>query len=230
MPSLYLNWTRTTSSSTLFPAAQYFDQLVIETFLRRINLDASISDEARYQLSLPVRDGGFGLTSVTLVSPAGWYSAFAQALPKIRPLIPSINDLDGDTAFVQTLINCFHFFSKYKFPKGSPISSDLKSFWKDFEQKRCPRGAQRLIMAVIYKARAAVLLKMFDRNSSDRARLTAVSAPFAGSWLTTPPIDPLFYLPDAHFALASRIRLGVTLFDNVRRCICGASTSCHANS
>ena len=89
-------------------------------------------------------------------------------------------------------------------------------------------------MAVIYKARAAVLLKMFDRNSSDRARLTAVSAPFAGSWLTTPPIDPLFYLTDAHFSLASRIRLGVALFDNVRRCICGLNshrfTSCHANS
>jgi len=51
-----------------------------------------------------------------------------------------------------------------------------------------------------------------------------LSAPFAGSWLTTPPIDPLFHLPDTHFALASRIRLGVALFDNVKRCVCGAST------
>ena len=66
-------------------------------------------------------------------------------------------------------------------------------------------------MAAIYKARAGVLLKMFPHNSTDRARLTALSAPFAGSWLTTPPIDPLFHLPDTHFALASRIRLGVTI-------------------
>ena len=69
-------WSRTTSPSTFAPAAQEFDKLVLETFLRRINLDADISDEARNQLSLPVRDGGFGLTSVALVSPAAWYSAF----------------------------------------------------------------------------------------------------------------------------------------------------------
>ena len=217
-------WSRTTSPSTFAPAAQEFDKLVLETFLRRINLDADITDEARNQLSLPVRDGGFGLTSVALVSPAAWYSAFAQAFSRFRKLLVDHNDLQDGIPFVQTLTNCFHFFGKYKFPKGSPVVLDIKQFWSDFEQKKCPRGAQRLIMAAIYKARAGVLLKMFPHNSTDRARLTALSAPFAGSWLTTPPIDPLFYLPDTHFALASRIRLGVTLFDNVKRCVCGAST------
>ena len=78
-------------------------------------------------------------------------------------------------------------------------------------------------MAVIYKARSAALLAAFPRNSADRARLTAATAPFSGSWLTTPPIDPLFYLANAHFALATRLRLGITLFEKIKRCVCGAT-------
>jgi len=158
-----------------------------------------------------------------LVSPAAWYSGFAQAFSTIRTLIPSLDDLPEKTSFVISLSQCFKFFSKYKFPKGSPVSSDIKHFWTDSEQKKYPAGAQRLIMTVIYKARAAAILKQFPRNSADRARLTAVTAPFSGSWLTTPPTDPLFYLPDAHFGIATRIRLGITLFEDVKRCICGAS-------
>ena len=30
-------------------------------------------------------------------------------------------------------------------------------------------------------------------------------------------------MPDAHFALATRLRLGLILFDDIKRCICGAS-------
>jgi hypothetical protein len=78
-------------------------------------------------------------------------------------------------------------------------------------------------MAVIYKSRAATIVKNFSRNSPDRARLASVSTPYSGSWLTTAPIDPLFTLPDVHFALACRLRLGITFFDDIRHCICGAS-------
>ena len=93
----------------------------------------------------------------------------------------------------------------------------------DLQHKKYPRGAQRLIMSVIHKDRAAALLKEFPRNSPTRARLTAVTAPFSGSWLTTAPIDPLFYLADAHFAIATRLRLGIPLFDNIKKCVCGVS-------
>ena len=201
-------WCRTTSPSSLLPAAKYFDQLVLDTFTQRINL-ASIPDVARSQLSMPVRDGGFGLTSMVVVSPAAWYSGLAQAFSHIRTMVSSVNDLKDDIPFVQTLLNCFSFFAKHKFPNSSPVSSDLKHFWMDLQHKKYPRGAQRLIMSVIHKDRAAALLKEFPRNSPTRARLTAVTAPFSGSWLTTAPIDPLFYLADAHFAIATRLRLGI---------------------
>ena len=78
-------------------------------------------------------------------------------------------------------------------------------------------------MAVVYKARADTILQEFPRNSSDRARLTSVTNPYSGSWLTSAPLDPLFTLHDIHFALATRLRLGLPLFDNISRCVCGAT-------
>ena len=217
-------WCRTTSPTSLLPAAKYFDQLVLDTFTQRLNLN-SIPDVARYQLSMPVRDGGFGLTSMVIVSPAAWYSGFLQAFCKISPMIASVDDLKEEIPFVQTLLNCFNYFTKLKFPKNSPVSLDLKQFWMDRENNKRPRGTQRLIMSIIYKERATALLQEYPRNSSTRARLTAVTAPYSGSWLTTAPIDPLFHLLDAHFALATRLRLGIPLFDNIKKCVCGATMS-----
>ncbi len=135
----------------------------------------------------------------------------------------SLDTLTDEVSFVHTLTQCFTYFSQFKFPRGSPISASLAQFWMDYENKRCPAGAQRLIMAVIYKSRATTIMNKFPRNSTDRARLASVSTPYSGSWLTTAPIDPIFTLPDVHFALSCRLRLGITFFDDIRHCICGAS-------
>ena len=178
---------------------------------------------ARSQLSLPVGAGGFGLSSLVIVSPAAWYSALAQSFSSIRPLIPSLNILTDDIPFVKSLNQCITYFNNFSFPRGTPIRASVAQFWVDYEQKRCSAGAQRLIMAVIYKSRAASIMKQFPRNSTDRARLASVSTPYSGSWLTTTPIDPIFTLPDVHFALSCRLRLGITFFDDIRHCICGAS-------
>ena len=69
-------FSRTTPPSILVSAARDFDRLVVDTFCRRMALPA-ITDEARLQLQLPVRDGGFGLSSVQVMSPVAWYSALA---------------------------------------------------------------------------------------------------------------------------------------------------------
>ena len=215
-------WSRTTAPSIFAPAARTFDDLVVDTFTKRMKLPA-LTDVARSQLSLPVGAGGFGLSSLVIVSPAAWYSALAQAFSSIRPFITSLDTLRNNIPFVKSLSQCMTYFSHYTFPRGSPVSASVAQFWMDHEAKRRPAGAQRLIMAVIYKSRAAGIIKKFARNSTDRARLASVSTPYSGSWLTTTPIDPIFTLPDVHFALSCRLRLGITFFDDIRHCICGAS-------
>ena len=63
--------------------------MVVDTFSRKMALPA-LTDEARLQLALPVREGGFGLSSVEVVSPAAWYSALANSFNRIRPLIDTL--------------------------------------------------------------------------------------------------------------------------------------------
>ena len=78
-------------------------------------------------------------------------------------------------------------------------------------------------MNVVHEKRSRSLFEKFPRNSPDRARLTSLTAPFSGSWLTTPPTDPYFTLDDTHFSLAVRLRLGIAPVDDIKRCFCGAS-------
>ena len=176
------------------------------------------------QLRLPVRLGGFGLISLTLVSPAAWYCAFAHAFNRIRGFVRSLDDLSDSIPFVHNLSECITFFSRYPFPPdSSPICSSLDDFYVNYKKKIGAGGHQRQIMSVIYHAHSDALLIKFPHNSHNRARLISLRTSYAGCWLTTPPLDPLFLLHDAHFSLASRIRLGVQLFDDIKRCVCGAS-------
>ena len=216
-------WSRITPPSVFRPAAEAFDRLVVDTFCSRMKLPA-LTDEARTQLTLPVRVGGFGLSSLQNVSPAAWYCAFAHAFPRIRAFIGGpVADLSPDTPFVANLSICFDFFRKFNFPRGSPACVTLGQFVTNYEHKSCPTGSQRLIMAVVYNTSADSVLQQFPHNSADRARLYSIKAPYSGSWLTTPPIDPLFTLEDHHFSLATRLRLGLALYDDILHCVCGAS-------
>lgn len=219
-------WCRTTSPIEMVPVGVKFDKLVIDTFCQRLQLPA-LTDEARSQLELPVRLGGFGLVSVVLVSPAAWYSALAQSFPRISPLFDTPDDfISSDLSLVKMISTCFKWFSQFgKFPRNSPVSSTstLVSFWADFEKKGASPGSQRAIMNVVHEKRSRSLFEKFPRNSPDRARLTSLTAPFSGSWLTTPPTDPYFTLDDTHFSLAVRLRLGIAPVDDIKRCFCGAS-------
>ncbi len=78
-------------------------------------------------------------------------------------------------------------------------------------------------MTVINNQMAKELLNEFKSGSIPRARLISLAAPYAGAWLTTPPMDPLFVMNDTHFSLAVRGRLGLPPSDDILHCSCGAS-------
>jgi len=61
---------------------------VVGTAKRRLGLSNSLPDATQSTLVMPIRLGGFGLRPVSLVSPAAFYSAAAQAAQDIARLFP----------------------------------------------------------------------------------------------------------------------------------------------
>ena len=107
-------FSRSTPPAILNSAAREFDRLVVDTFCRRMALP-TLNDGARQQLVLPVRDGGFGLSSVQVVSAAAWYSAFANSFSRIRPLFNTLDTLTTDIPFVKSLSQCITYFKTLPF-------------------------------------------------------------------------------------------------------------------
>ena len=66
-----------------------FDKLVLSTAIKKLGLPSALSDVALQSLCLPIRFGGFGLQRISVVSPAAFWSAVAQAVPDITALIPA---------------------------------------------------------------------------------------------------------------------------------------------
>ena len=81
-----------------------------------------LSYEAKIQLTLPIRHGGFGLRSMVLTSPAAWWSALAQAFHFIFLMIPSLDVLGTDVPFVRSQSTC-HAFLK-SIPLNGPVPPD----------------------------------------------------------------------------------------------------------
>jgi hypothetical protein len=221
-------WSRTTHPGSFSLAARKFDQLVSDTFCQRLNLPA-LTDVAHAQLQLPVRLGGFGLASVQIVSPASWYSSFAQSFTRIHSFVPSLDTLTDEKVpvpFVTTLSNCISFLSQYKFPKGSGVVASPEDFWSKYSRQGAPAGSQRIIMTAVNNDRAEGIIRgIMPRTNPDRVRLSSLQAPYSGSWLITPPIDSAFILKDVHFSLAVRLRLGLAPFDDIKRCVCADKDS-----
>jgi hypothetical protein len=215
-------WSRIFQPDVFSSAAEAFDKLVRDAFCLKLKLP-SLSYVATEQLSLPVGVGGFGLRSMQFSSPAAWWSALAQAFPRIRPLLHSLNDLTSDVPFVKSQIQCYHFFNEYKVPRRSPLPSQSKFFWIDYESKGASSGLQRKIIKLLNKSRLQALLSHFPTKTADRARMVSLASQYAGSWLTTAPANASFYLPDPHFNIASRLRLGLPPVDNLNHCLCGAN-------
>jgi hypothetical protein len=216
-------WTRVAFPETLSRAVSAFDKMVLATATTILKLPP-LSIEAKLQLTLPIRHGGFGLRSMALTSPAAWWSALAQAFRFINRLIPSPDILTDDVPFVKSQYRCHSFFNKYKVPlKGSPVPAVANLFWSIYDHKRAFAGIQRQIMAAIHKSQHLSLKSRFKSPSPDLARIISVSEKSTGLWLTTLPLHPALQIHNSHFSVASRIRLGLPPSDGIKLCSCGSS-------
>ena len=71
-------WSRSLPPVVLSDAAKSFDALVLDA-ARRIFRLGPLSASVVNQLIIPIRMGGFGLSSLQVVSPVAWLCSLGQA-------------------------------------------------------------------------------------------------------------------------------------------------------
>ena len=169
--------------------------------------------------------GGFWLRSMNYVSPISYWAALSQYYHLISPLVPSSDSLlaDSKVPFVNSLYKCHSFLMDFKVKLPRPTPPRPENFFSDFKDVSAVAGYQRKLLLSINASRLKALISTFPRPSSDRARLNSLSDKHSDLWLSTPPISPIFALPNQTFAIASRIRLGLPPVDDLKNCICNAS-------
>lgn len=163
-------FSRVFSPDVFSAAAKAFDHSVVHTFCTLLKLP-SLTPEAKIQLSLPIRDGGFGLRSMQLVSPAAWWCALAQSALHFAPFL-ALDAPRASLPFVKAQSTCHSFFSSHHLTIPT-IPARAADFWPKFKRDPAPSGTQRLIVTSINNSRLTTLINSFPPSSPQRARLVS---------------------------------------------------------
>lgn len=214
-------WSRSLPPGVFASAAAFFDGKVREIACRLFSLK-SISDVAYNQLVLPIRDGGFGLTSLRLISPFAWVSALAQVSATLARCVPKGTNwrngwLHSELTSALSTVGGVHTDALSRFPLT------VDDFWVRFTVKPASKGLQKSLLLYEWRTLHKALLSTFRPKSVDHARLVGVSSKAAGTWLTSLPDHKWTRMDDMHWGMSGKLRLGLPPFDDLSWCGCGAS-------
>ena len=208
---------RTAPADATTKLATSFDERVLQAASTILGI-TNLHTDARYQLRLPVKKGGFGLRSMKQLADAAWVSAVAQAAQYCKRLL-----VGGrlSSAMAATIGQCVRRLNE---GAGYVIFPEVpERFWGKYVEKPAEPGLQKETMTLIIEREHERFLRseMVERDNTTRARWIGISAEHAGLWITTSPTHPLYRLTDEHFKQAARIRLGLTPHEHIRYCCCG---------
>ena len=170
------------------------------------------------------------------VSPVAYWSSTAQAGPEIAQLVISrmMRNNQGIVRNTATLTSAPFLSAAAQLPATRALyschatmiansvkpSDDLmplndRDFWSWYGESAACAGLQRLLIAEIENSRSNRLLAEAEGDPRRMARLVAIKAKLAGTWLTTLPSSPELFLPDNYFKVAARVRLGLSPQDDL---------------
>jgi len=201
---LLLNYlTRVTRPSILKDAAVYFDDQIMNTAITKLRLP-TLSNVARLTLTMPIKEGGFGLRSMCRASPAAYYSAAAQAANIIyshaMTLSPSSTDSKSplplalstpEPDFVRAIYSSHSSLRSSGAVKLNVLPIRPEQFWDLYKLKGPETGLQKLISSQIEANLSASMFIKADKDNLTQARLHSIKGRYSGAWLTTIPSLPL---------------------------------------
>ena len=210
--------TRCTTPAVNLPAARRFDQLVIDTLWRILDVPAHlVTPTAHENARRPLSSGGLGLRAYEFVSPLAFVAAAAQAAPHLHQLLKG-HKLPPSSFYQQQYQEHLPTAQKAATPdtaKCLPTAAqqhDWISFYnKAANSKEGPLsiGLQHeLVQDAERVQRSALAEKLLqEKRYFELAHKTARTGRWAAAAWTTFPWEPAQSIPSQQFRLATRTRL-----------------------
>ena len=196
-------WMRTTPSTTGSSQFARFDRALRAAYENITS--TSLSDVQWKQAQLPVRLGGFGLTSSAEQADVAYYASRAATWDRCLALYADFGaaTLDPIEAAVANI--------NARLPSAGVACLPVEG--------AAPR--QQAVAARLADATAAAM--MASALPQDRARLQAYSAPMAGRWMAATPSKTLDkHLSSYELSTAAALQLGVDVSEGGGSCrLCG---------
>jgi len=160
-------------------------------------------------LKMPVRLGGMGLQHPVTVSTAAYLGCWAGVGPEVVRVL--VDQGVGEAAALFPPTDMQDEFNKCRgldFWSSNGIKSAADLFVAAEEPRR---WYQRKLYNILRDEAMENLLADSHAGCTPEVvtAIKSAAAPRAGAWLTTLPSSPLLRLQDAHFIIASKLRLGV---------------------
>ena len=174
--------------------------------------DQGINDQVWQQAVLPIRLGGFGLTSVSSIACAAFVAAWSHSILELPLRFP---DLRPD---IDCLIHKPTGIIGVELHKSLPADKSISNFLTGVNK------IQQNLSKSFFESEARCLVANAP-TARDAARFRSLQGKGAGAWLNAIPTSYEFALNPREFRLASRLRLGlpISVSEWITDCNCGAS-------
>ena len=208
---------RTVRPSATARIAATFDEQVIETALKLLQLNRSTShwrDEVITQLRLPCSMSGFGLRSAVMVSHFAYLDSASRALHPDHITNHLFTSSSTSNCFTYAIDQCITYINAHCNPqiddvkKLIPHSSD--AFIRTYQSIELT--VHRLQSLLTHEAEKQIFRALSDAyvvSEYHSARLLATTAKGAAVWKVAVPVDIYCRLTDAEYIIATRVNLGL---------------------
>jgi len=200
---MYLLRTAPCSDSQQLPQ---YDAAIRESLSTTLNVD--MDDETWAQASLPVRWGGLGVRSVTLLAPSAYLASAANTAELTAALLPArLRDIEDSGVAVAMA-------AWKRLATAAPISTTTTPISREqraFDDPCCQVQADRLLDSAT--------------DHVERARLLASRSAGSGDWLNALPISSVgLKMDNETVRIAVGLRLGAPIVRS-HICVCGTTVT-----
>ncbi|XP_062516563.1 uncharacterized protein LOC134191930 [Corticium candelabrum] len=169
----------TVCPSLLSETTEIHDLQTRSVFFNLLSYD-HLSDSVWWQASLPIRLGGFGLSSVKSVSPCAFLASWVQALVCLLIRFPNLK------SFIDSFLA-----SPSEFPTGIVLSSLIPAASKLSDYLPENNKLQKKLSSELAESLLSNVLKA-SVSMRDAARFCSLTSKGAGAWISAVPSSACF--------------------------------------